>query len=617
MRAARQLKIALTSLARPLRTSLARPLWEWAKNCGAARPSREDFADLSRREAHARAVLENVAAGIITVNERGIIQSFNPAASRTFGFSAQEAIGNNVAMLMPAHHAQRHDGYMEREIRGDELSVLGAIREVRGMRRDGSLFPAEITVTSVDGYSDQRTFVSFVRDVTDQRSAQRKIQALNDYDNLTGLPNRNFFLKRLQRTMEVAGRGGFPMGLLILDLDSFKQINDSLGHAAGDAVLRDVASRLVESLRLGDGVARSGSVESETVARLGGDEFTILLSRIADPRDAAKVAHRLLAALSEPVVLNGQELYPEASIGIAAFPQDGEDAETLIRNADTAMHHAKTQGRSRFAFYSESMNLEAMKKLRLGSRLHGALERGEFLLNYQPLIDARSGALAGAEALLRWNDPDDGPISPMEFIPAAEESGAIIAIGEWVLRTACQQAREWTDAGFRSIRMAVNVSSHQLRQPTWVKTVERVLAETGLSPAQLELELTESAIVQHDDVTIENLRALDEMGIGLALDDFGTGYSSLSYLNSFPIDRVKIDRSFVMEIETESDDAPIAAAIIAMAKSLNLKLVGEGVETEIQAKFLRDRGCDELQGYLLSRPLPAQDFVRFLEKEKD
>jgi EAL domain-containing protein (putative c-di-GMP-specific phosphodiesterase class I) len=341
-----------------------------------------------------------------------------------------------------------------------------------------------------------------------------------------------------------------------------------------------------------------------------------MLNGISRAEDAGKVANRVLEALRRPFVLDGHEVFATASLGIAVFPFDGEDAETLLRNADTAMYWAKDRGRNNFQFYAKSMNAAAKRKLDLEKRLRRALERQEFSLVYQPVRETGSGRLTGAEALLRWQDPEIGAVSPDEFIPIAEETSLIIQIGAWVLRTACAQHRAWQAAGFRPVRLAVNLSGHQLRQPTFSGTVARNLQETGLSPAHLELEITESAIMQDDDVTITSLRKLDEMGIGLALDDFGTGYSSLSLLRHFPIGRVKIDRSFVREISTNSDDAALTAAIIAMAHSLHLRVVAEGVETPEQAFFLGERGCDELQGFLFSPGIPADEFVRFLEQEK-
>ena len=463
----------------------------------------------------------------------------------------------------------------------------------------------------------QSVNVELKRQIAQREKAEDRIRYLAYYDGLTGLPNRQLFQERLQNALATAKQKGSPLGLLFLDLDRFKQVNDTLGHSVGDELLCEVSDRMMGCVRFSDVLARGVVAEPVgEVSRLGGDEFTLLLPAIRDPQDAAKVAERVLEDLAKPFAVRGYELVATASIGIAVYPFDGEDPETLLRNADTAMYHAKSRHRNNFQFYTEEMNSVAARKLLIASRLRGALERGEFSLHYQPLRNAQSGKVSGAEALLRWVDAESGPVGPDEFIPIAEDTGLIIDIGDWVLRTACAQARAWQDAGFQEIRIAVNVSSHQFRQAGWSETVAEVLREVGLSPAQLELEMTETAIMQHDDATMAALSELSDMGVGLALDDFGTGYSSLSYLRRFPIDRVKIDRSFVGDITSDPEDAALTAAILAMAQSLQLLVVAEGVETIEQADFLCERGCDELQGYLISRPVPASDFVRFLERQK-
>ncbi len=456
------------------------------------------------------------------------------------------------------------------------------------------------------------------RQISQRQNAEERIRYLAYYDGLTGLPNRQRFQELLQKALETAKYHRRLVGLLFLDLDRFKQVNDTLGHSVGDELLCEVTKRVLESVRFSDYVARwEGEAPKGQVSRLGGDEFTVLLTDLTEPQDAAKVAHRVLEELAKPLPVGGYELVTTASIGIAIYPFDGEDPGTLLRNADTAMYHAKSRNRNDFEFYTEAMNATAVRKLHLASRLRNALKEHALSLHYQPLFYAGSGELSGAEALLRWNDSEMGSVSPEEFIPIAEDTGLIVAIGEWVLRTACQQARAWREAGFRDIRMAINVSTHQLRQSTWVETVKRTLEEAGLSPGQMELEVTETAILHPDDVTSSSLEKLSEMGMGLALDDFGTGYSSLSYLRRFPMERIKIDRSFVSDITSDPEDAALAVAILAMAHSLQLKVVAEGVETLEQAEFLRSNGCHELQGYLLGRPVPAEEFTRFLERDKE
>ena len=449
------------------------------------------------------------------------------------------------------------------------------------------------------------------------RRSLEENRVLAYYDSLTGLPNRRMYEDRLEQVLIQARRQGQLVATCFLDLDGFKRINDTLGHSSGDRLLCQVAERLVGSVRRSDSIARAKCDDKHPpVSRLGGDEFTFLLSRISDAQDAGRVAHRILNSLREPFRVDHHEVFVTTSIGIAVFPFDGEDAETLRRNADTAMYWAKDRGRNNYQFYSRFMNEAAERKLELEGRLRRALKSNELTLSYQPLRDAVSGDVVGAEALLRWVDPEIGPVSPSEFVPIAEDTGLIVGIGEWVLRTACVQAQAWQEQGLRPIRMGVNVSGHQLRQPTFMEAVSRALRETGISPDCLEVEITESTIMQNDGVTVATCRQLDEMGVGLVLDDFGTGYSSLSYLRRFPIGRVKIDRSFVSELPACRDDAALTKGIIAMAHSLGLKVVAEGVETVEQANFLRQAHCDDLQGYLFSAAVPPEEFARFLEPQK-
>jgi len=438
------------------------------------------------------------------------------------------------------------------------------------------------------------------------------------YDSLTGLPNRRMYTYRLEESLALARREGTLVVTCFLDLDGFKRINDTLGHSGGDSLLCQVAERLIGSVRTSDPVARlSGDAPKSAVSRLGGDEFTFLLTGISEAQDARRAAHRVLEALRKPFAIDGSEVFATASMGIAVFPFDGTDTDTLLENADTAMYWAKDRGRNNYQFYSASMNEVARRKLELESRLRRAIQADELTLFYQPVCAADTGMITGAEALLRWTDPEMGPVSPVEFVPVAEDSGLIVAIGEWVLRVACEQAQSWQEAGFEPLRMAVNVSGIQFRHGNFPNTVARALEESGLSPAHLEIEITESTIMENDAATIDALQSLDEMGVRLALDDFGTGYSSLSYLRRFPISRLKIDRSFVSELPGNRDDAALTAAIVTMAHSLRLGVVAEGVETLEQAEHLQNLGCDDLQGHLFSAAVPASDFASLLERVKD
>jgi diguanylate cyclase (GGDEF)-like protein len=455
------------------------------------------------------------------------------------------------------------------------------------------------------------------REIAQREQAEERIRYLAYYDGLTGLPNRQLFQEQLRRALVWAERQDQCVALLFLDLDRFKQVNDTLGHTVGDALLCEVSDRMTRSLRLGDYLGRPDGREPKgEVSRLGGDEFTVLLAGLQSGTDAAAVAQRVLDELAKPIPAAGYELFTTASIGIAVYPADGRDLETLLRNADTAMYQAKSNHGNSFQFYTEAMNATAARKLHLASRLRHALAHDELEVCYQPIRDARTGDVCAAEALLRWYEPEMGAVKPEEFIPIAEDTGLILNIGEWVLRTACAQQRSWQREGYEPIRIAVNVSTHQLRQPAWPQLVARILADTGVSAAHLELELTESAILAHEDATIRALAQLHDMGVGLVLDDFGTGYSSLSSLRRFPIERVKIDRSFVGDITDDPDDAALTTAILAMARSLQLRVVAEGVETREQADFLREHGCHELQGFLFSAPVTAAEFARFLRRAK-
>jgi diguanylate cyclase (GGDEF)-like protein len=436
------------------------------------------------------------------------------------------------------------------------------------------------------------------------------------YDDLTSLPNRQLFKDRLTQALAHAQRHDQLAAACFLDLDGFKRINDTLGHSVGDQLLCEVADRLRENLRATDSVGRSKPEEGKSsISRLGGDEFTFLLSELAGPDSASAVVWRILEALRKPFVLDGQEVTVTASVGIAVFPSDGEDATTLIRNADAAMYWAKSCGRNNYQFFAKSMDTTSQRKLNIERCLRRSLEQYPFSLHYQPIRSAETSEVVAVEALLRWNDAELGAVGPAEFIPVAEEAGLIAPLGEWVLRTACMQVQAWRDAGYRPLRMCVNVSGIQIRHPAWVARVAGILADTGLTSAALELEITESTILHDDDATLEALKKLSEMGISLALDDFGTGYSSLSYLQSFPIDRVKIDQGFTRSLSTDLGKS-LTSGIISMARNMRIAVVAEGVETREQADFLREQKCDELQGYLFSPAVPAEEFERFLEAEK-
>jgi len=439
------------------------------------------------------------------------------------------------------------------------------------------------------------------RDITEQKRAEEQIRHMAQHDALTELPNRMLLHDRIGQAIAQAQRNLGVLALLFIDLDRFKTVNDSLGHAVGDRLLKTVAERLTACTR-----------GSDTIARIGGDEFVVLLSALDQPEDARYVAQKVLDSLSEPVTINGHELKVTPSVGICAYPHDGEDVETLMRNADTAMYYAKQMGRNNFQFFTQAMNDAAQERLLLENDLRHAVERGEFTLHFQPLLDVKTGAILGLEALVRWRHPQRGMVPPSEFVPAAEETGLIGPIGEWVLSRACAQARAWQVAGYAQLQVSVNCSAQQFQHEAFVETVGRILRETGLPAACLELEITESVIIHHSEEVIARFQALDDMGVRISIDDFGIGYSSLSYLKRFAVHQLKIDQSFVRDIHSDPDDAAIVSAIIAVAHSLGLEVVAEGVETAEQLAFLRSLGCDAAQGYYFSRPLPPEEFEKML-----
>jgi diguanylate cyclase (GGDEF)-like protein/PAS domain S-box-containing protein len=435
-----------------------------------------------------------------------------------------------------------------------------------------------------------------------RKLAEDQLRFIATHDSLTDLPNRSLFNERLRHALHQSTRYSRGIAVMFIDMDRFKVVNDSLGHGAGDRLLQDSAKRLAECLR-----------ESDTVARLGGDEFVVMIENFTAPKDAIAVAQKVLASLARPFFVDGQEFLMSASIGISTFPDDGKDAETLLKNADIAMYRAKDQGRNNYQFYSAQMNKHTFERLAMESSLRRAVERNEFLLHYQPKLDLRTGVIVGVEALVRWQHPDWGMVSPAQFIPLAEETGLIVQIGEWVLNAACEQNKRWRDQGIPPLRVAVNLSARQFAQKTLLSDIAKTIAQSGLTPECLELEITESLVMTNPEHATEILHKLKAMGISLSIDDFGTGYSSLAYLKRFPIDCVKIDRSFIKDIPTEADDMAITKGVIALAHSLRLKVVAEGVETVEQQDFLRSNGCDEMQGYLFSKPLPAEEVTTLLK----
>ena len=484
--------------------------------------------------------------------------------------------------------------------------------ETMARRHDGSTFPAEVTVTEtqLDGVPQR---ILIVRDITDRKITQERLQYLANFDSLTGLPNRALFRDRLGQAMARARRSGVPMVLMFLDLDNFKVINDSLGHEVGDQLLRRVAQTLESCLRETDSLGRRTLGEDPiTVSRLGGDEFTVIAEQVANAEDAALMARRVLDALEAPMHMMETELHVSASIGISMFPTDDSDLDGLIRHTDMAMYRSKAMGRGVYSFYSHELSAEVAARLTLENDLRRALERHEFALYYQPKYHLATGAITGVEALIRWHSPARGLVAPDRFIGVLEESGLILPVGAWAIRTACAELAAWDRAGAPRLTLAVNLSARQFRQPFLARFIADALSDAGISPHRLELELTESLLLEDSDGNRSVLAALAGMGVRVAIDDFGTGHSSLSYLKRFDIDTLKIDRSFVSELPHDAEDGAIATAIVAMGHSLHMKVVAEGVETLEQAEFLHGLGCDEIQGYLISRPLPAAQLTSWL-----
>jgi diguanylate cyclase (GGDEF)-like protein/PAS domain S-box-containing protein len=578
-------------------------------------------ASEARNEGRYRGLLEAAPDAMVVVDHAGVIVLLNVQAEKRFGYSRDELVGQPVTNIIP-------DGFAERLIADDLRStedalaqVIGTGMELTALRKDGSKFPIEIMLSPLAS-PDGVLVTAAIRDISSRKDAEqalvakvRELHRSNEdaramaleaahaahHDFLTGLPNRVLLNDRISQAIAMAPRHSKQLAVLFLDLDGFKHINDSLGHPVGDRLLQLVATRLQEQVR-----------DSDTVSRQGGDEFVVLLSEAEAWDNAAVVAKRITEAIAEPHLIGGKELHITTSIGISVFPDDGADAETLIKNADTAMYQAKEDGRSGIRFFKPEMNVQAVQRQMIEQSLRLAVEREEFVLHYQPKIDMTSGAVTGAEALIRWSHPTRGIVPPVQFIPIAEQSGLIIPIGRWVLREACRQMRSWLDAGLKLSSIAVNVSAVDLREDDFLDNVMAALEEAGLDPGMLELELTETVLMKHIGDTAAVLQTLREQGVRISIDDFGTGYSSLSYLHRFPIDSLKIDRSFVSQIGVELGGSAIVAAIISMARSLRLRVVAEGVETEAQLAFLDGLACDEAQGFYFSRGVAADQFVAYV-----
>jgi diguanylate cyclase (GGDEF)-like protein/PAS domain S-box-containing protein len=581
-------------------------------------------------------ILNNATVGIAFLKNR-IVHRCNRRYEEMYGAEPGKYVGRPSADLYvsPDEHAR-----VGREMR--EAAAAGCVyeTEIEQKRMDGSVFWARMRGKAID--SQANDWIWICEDVTENKTiqeallrtrvelelrvqertrelalanerlqqeiaermeAEKRIQRLADHDVLTGLPNRRLLNDRLGQALALARRNSTSLAVLFVDLDRFKTINDSLGHMLGDKLLQSVSDRLVCVLR-----------STDTVCRHGGDEFVVMLPEVSGPDGAAHVAQKIIDTLARAFVIQGQTLHVSASVGVSIYPSDGQTSDELLSRADAALYHSKELGRNNYQFFTAHMSASAAQRLQLETEMHRALERDEFFLFYQPRIDLASGKVAGLEALLRWRHPEMGMISPARFIPVAEETGLILPIGEQVLRKALSQAAEWDHRGLLPRQIAVNLSPRQFRQLNLVSTITKALKATGFPPAKLALEITETSLMQQTSHTLDTLVELNSMGISMAIDDFGIGYSSLSYLKRFPVDQLKIDRSFVRDVSTDSDDAAIVSAIIALAQKLELTVVAEGVETEEQLRYVAEAGCHEAQGYLLGRPLSSADALRYLEQ---
>ena len=546
-------------------------------------------------EARVRLLLDSTSEAIYGADTQGICIFANPACVRMLGYADEDdLIGRRIHDLIHHSHPDgRHYPMEDCAVRVATLAGQACHRndEVH-WRADGTSFPVEYW--SHPMYKDGElvgSVVAFI-DISEHKQTEAELHRLAYYDSLTGLPNRMLFNERLHQGLTGARRRNRLVALMLLDLDRFKVVNDTMGHEAGDSLLREIAARLQSSIRDGD-----------TVSRLGGDEFALVFADVGEIQHVAQLAQKVLSQFAAPVSIGGHEVFIGASIGIALYPTDTEDTDSLLKFADSAMYHAKESGRNNYQFYSHEMTASVQARLRLETDLRHALDNHEFFLHYQPQVDARNDRITGVEALLRWRDPAGNTIPPAQFIPLAEDTGLIVPIGRWVLETACVQLKRWRDAGHADLTLSVNVASRQFRDPSFRDTVGQAIAASGIPPQALELEITESILLEHSDDTLSTLNDLKTIGVTLAIDDFGTGYSSLSYLKRFPIDRVKIDQSFVRDLANDNDDLAIVRAIIALARAMRLAVIAEGVETGEQLALLRHEDCHEYQGYFFAHPL--------------
>lgn len=560
-------------------------------------------ANRSAKEAQRLAsfVFQYAQEGIMITDAEGTILYVNPAFTAITGYTEEEVRGKNPRLLKSG----RHDAFFYRQM-WESVRRTGQWRgEIWNRRKNGEIYPEWLTISAIKNEKGRIThYVAVFTDITERKRYEEQIKHQALHDPLTDLPNRRLFHDRLAHAIREAKETQRKVAVLFLDLDRFKNINDTLGHILGDELLRHVAKRLSSC------VPREG-----VLARIGGDEFAVLLPALTARAEAERVAKDIVDRFTQPIALGERSLYVSISVGISLYPDDGDDCPTLIKNADMAMYCAKEEGGNRYRFFTPGMRLETVQRWQLENGMRQALELGELRLVYQPQVEAQTGRMVGVEALLRWHHPEQGVMSPATFIPLAEETGFIVPIGDWVLRTACAQAKAWQEAGLPPIRVAVNLSARQFQEGRLEATVRRVLAETGLEPQFLELEITEGIMMTNHTQTVEQLHRLKALGVKVAIDDFGIGYSSLGYLKKFPIDTLKIDKSFIRDCTDVPEDAAIVKAVIALAKNLNIPVVAEGVENPRQLAFLCAEGCDVIQGYLYSPPVSAEEVAELLRQQ--
>lgn len=555
------------------------------------------MSEVNRTEA----VLGHMVDAVINFDGQGNIESLNPAAERMFGYLPNIIIGQSISCIIP-EMGEEHSGAL--------FNVTSAGTggrhnfETVGCHKNQTCFPLELSISKLD-LEGRLTFIAIIHNIAERKRYEEQLEFQANHDGLTNLPNRNLLNDRIRQAMLMSQRSHIEIAVFFVDMDNFKFINDSLGHDIGDMLLKIVAERLAGCVRSGD-----------TVARQGGDEFVIVISDQSISDHATLIADKMQELIAQPFCIDEHELVITCSIGISIFPRDGEDVQALIKNAEAAMYRAKEQGRNTFQFFTGEMNARSLARMTMEKYLRRALERDELLVYYQPKVSLSSGRITSMEALVRWQHPEMGMVLPSNFIPLAEDTGLIEPIGEWVLRTACKQNKVWQEAGLAPLTVAVNLSIRQFRQQNIVGLIGQILLETRLDPRYLELEITESMFMQDVERMATILKDLKGMGASLAMDDFGTGYSSLGYLTRFPFDKLKIDQSFVRHITSVPDNAAIAKTVIAMAHSLHMKVIAEGVETEGQLNYLRSHGCDEMQGYYFSKPVPALEFEQLLRENR-